>query len=93
MIGPLERVILSGLHEKAQAADLDLNDIENFLKFSMVIDKVAIQAKTMVESLVANARCGCSKKKASVDSIHTTETTSGKSSKPTPEVEIVEVVE
>lgn len=81
MIGTLERLVLSGLHEKAQSQGVDLNGVENFLKFSTQVDSVALRLQAVANQLVANSTCGCNKKKGvvvkGVDEIHTTENTYG----------------
>ena len=63
MVGALERIILSELHKKAMAENMDLNNFEDFTKFAAKLDQVALQAQKMVTSLMDSVSCGCGKKR------------------------------
>lgn len=60
---PLESIILSGLHKKAIAKGMDLNDEKQFLMFSHNIEAITLQASKLVTNLVDNFSCGCGKSK------------------------------
>ncbi len=63
MAGAIERIILSELHKKAMAENMDLNNFEDFTKFATKLDQVALQAQKMVTNLMDNVSCGCGKKR------------------------------
>ena len=66
MLADLESVILSGLHSKAIAAGLDLNNKEQFLLFSDHVNQVRANAHRLVTQIVDNYSCTCGKNKTSV---------------------------
>ena len=64
MIGSLERIILSGLHEKAIKEEMNLNNFDEFIKLIAKTDAVVSQATGVITRMVESAGCGCGKKKA-----------------------------
>ena len=62
MVGPLEEIILSGLHTKAMDKEMNLNNYAEFKQLVAKIQQVSTQVTDIVKQVVDNTQCGCGKK-------------------------------
>jgi len=94
MLGQLEQIILTELHDKAMEAEMDLNDPEQFLKFAAKLDDVVNQVQHTVKHIVKSTKCGCGKNAGQPpQGGHGVPTGPAGPVGPTPEVVETEVVE